>query len=109
MTACAVCRCENDEADRRCLSCGLPNDPKIEPAVQEAFKDVFPDGKRILWGDFTRAFVLECAPSVLDCRSRKLLRRIVCRRPARSRKPAYSRGRLCSSRELTLCSVPLKK
>src|SRR4051794_9925432 len=28
-----------------CLSCGLPNNPHIEPAVQEAFKDVFPDGK----------------------------------------------------------------
>lgn len=66
-------RVGEDGRGLRCLSCGLPNDPKIAPAVQEAFKDVFPDGKRILWGDFTRAFVLECAPSVLDCRSRKLL------------------------------------
>jgi hypothetical protein len=57
----------------RCLSCGLPNDPHFARAAQEASKDVFPDGKRILWGDFTRAFVLECTPSVLDCRSRKLL------------------------------------
>ncbi|EHN12570.1 WD40 domain protein beta Propeller [Patulibacter medicamentivorans] len=57
----------------RCLTCGLPNEPKIEPAVQEAFKDVFPDGKRILYGDFTKAFVLECAPSVLACDQRTLL------------------------------------
>jgi len=56
-----------------CLSCGLPDHPKVEPAVQEAFKDVFPDGKRILWGNFTEAWVLECAPSVLDCRTKKIL------------------------------------
>lgn len=43
------------------------------PEVQEAFKDVFPDGKRVLWGDFTKAYVLECAPSVLQCDQRKLL------------------------------------
>jgi hypothetical protein len=56
-----------------CLSCGLPNEPKIEPAVQEAFKDVFPDGKRIMWGDFTHLWVLECSPSVVDCAKRTLL------------------------------------
>jgi hypothetical protein len=56
-----------------CLTCTLPDNPKIAPAVQEAFKDVFPDGKRILWGDFTRAFVLECAPSVVKCTTAKLL------------------------------------
>jgi hypothetical protein len=56
-----------------CLTCSLANDPKIAPGVQEAFKDVFPDGKRILWGDFTRAFVLECAPSVLRCTHATLL------------------------------------
>ncbi|HWI72333.1 MAG TPA: hypothetical protein VNT55_10280, partial [Baekduia sp.] len=56
-----------------CLTCSLTNNPKIAPGVQEAFKDVFPDGKRILWGDFTRAFVLECAPSVVTCTTSKLL------------------------------------
>jgi len=52
-----------------CISCDLEDKPEIEPAVQEAFKDVFPDGKRILWGDFEHAWVIECAPSVLDCES----------------------------------------
>jgi hypothetical protein len=66
-------RIGQDGKGLRCLSCGVAGNPHFEPAVQEAFKDVFPDGRRILWGDFTRAFVLECAPSVLDCRSRKLL------------------------------------
>lgn len=56
-----------------CLSCGLPNDPQIKPAAQEAFKDIFPDGRRVLWGDFSRAFVLDCHPSLLRCRSRELL------------------------------------
>ncbi|WP_320673011.1 hypothetical protein [Patulibacter defluvii] len=57
----------------RCLTCGVPNAPKIEPAVQEAFKDVFPDGKRILYGDFTKATVIECAPSVLACDRRTIV------------------------------------
>jgi WD40-like Beta Propeller Repeat len=56
-----------------CLSCGLADKPEIEPAVQEAFKDVFPDGKRILWGDFEHAWVLECTPSVLNCRKQEVL------------------------------------
>ena len=50
-----------------CISCGMDEKPEIEPAVQEAFKDVFPDGRRILWGDFEHAWVVECAPSVLRC------------------------------------------
>lgn len=57
----------------QCISCGLPNDPRIVPAAQEAFKDVFPDGRRVMWGDFERAFVLECSPSVLQCDDRTLL------------------------------------
>lgn len=64
---------KEDGSDLQCISCGLPNDPRIVPAAQEAFKDVFPDGRRVLWGDFERAFVLECAPSVLQCDSRELL------------------------------------
>lgn len=62
-----------DGSGLRCISCGLPNDPRIVPAAQEAFKDVFPDGRRVLWGDFERAFVLECAPSVLQCDERRLM------------------------------------
>jgi hypothetical protein len=58
---------------RDCLSCDLPDEPEIEPAVQEAFKDVFPDGKRIMWGDFEHAWVLECLPSILDCKHRSIL------------------------------------
>lgn len=65
---------EEDGSDLQCITCGLPNDPRVVPAAQEAFKDVFPDGRRVLWGDFERAFVLECAPSVLQCDSRQLLR-----------------------------------
>jgi hypothetical protein len=56
-----------------CLSCDLADKPEIEPAVQEAFKDVFPDGKRVLWGDFEHAWVLECAPSILDCKDADVL------------------------------------
>jgi hypothetical protein len=66
-------RIGDDGKGLACLTCGLRNDPKLEPAAQEAFKDVFPDGKRVLWGDFTRAFVLECTPSVVRCTDRKLL------------------------------------
>jgi hypothetical protein len=62
-----------DGSGLRCISCGLPNDPGFAPAVQEAFKDVFPDGRRVLWGDFERAFILECSPSVLQCDERTLL------------------------------------
>lgn len=62
-----------DGTGLQCISCGLPNDPRIRPAAQEAFKDVFPDGRRVLWGDFERAFILECAPSVLQCDTRTLL------------------------------------
>lgn len=62
-----------DGTGLRCISCGLSNDPRIVPAAQEAFKDVFPDGRRVMWGDFERAFVLECAPSVLQCDSKTLL------------------------------------
>jgi len=64
---------KEDGSELQCISCGLPNDPRIVPAAQEAFKDVFPDGRRVMWGDFERAFVLECAPSVLRCDSKTLL------------------------------------
>ncbi len=64
---------KEDGSELQCISCGLSNDPRIVPAAQEAFKDVFPDGRRVMWGDFERAFVLECAPSVLRCDTKTLL------------------------------------
>jgi hypothetical protein len=62
-----------DGSGLTCLTCGLPNDPHFAQAAQEAFKDVFPDGKRVMFGDFTKVFVLECEPTVLQCTHRALI------------------------------------
>jgi hypothetical protein len=63
----------DDGAGLACLTCDVPGDPHFASAPQEAFKDVFPDGRRVMYGDFTRAFVLECTPSVVRCDERRLL------------------------------------
>jgi hypothetical protein len=57
--------------DARCLSCGLANDP---PSAGEGEITPFPDGRRVFFGSFFQPgastyAVLECSPSVVDCRS----------------------------------------
>lgn len=57
-----------------CLSCGLANDPKVAGIPNLATP--FPDGKRVLFGgdgEPGTTGVLECAPSVVDCRHRQIL------------------------------------
>ncbi|MDQ1464831.1 MAG: hypothetical protein QOC73_1772 [Actinomycetota bacterium] len=63
----------------RCLSCGLANDPN--PDGSTALADLatpFPDGKRVLMEEDAQVVssgmvVLECAPSVVNCKSRQLV------------------------------------
>ncbi len=58
-----------------CLSCGLANDPTSQG---EGEITPFPDGKRVFFGSFfqpgSSAYgVLECRPSVADCKTARVL------------------------------------
>jgi hypothetical protein len=58
-----------------CLSCGVANSPR---SPGEDLATPFPDGKRIFFGGYVQPgpaemAVLECTPSVVDCKSRKIL------------------------------------
>ena len=58
-----------------CLSCGLANDPTSQG---EGEITPFPDGKRVFFGSFfqpgSSAYgVLECSPSVADCKAARVL------------------------------------
>jgi hypothetical protein len=58
-----------------CLSCGLAHDPKV--AGIPNLVSPFPDGKRLLFGGDGEpgpTGVLECAPRVVECRHRQILR-----------------------------------
>lgn len=60
-----------DGKGARCLSCGVANDPR---AQGEGEITPFPDGKRVFFGSFFQPgastyAVLDCSPSVVDCRS----------------------------------------
>jgi hypothetical protein len=64
-----------DGSGAHCLSCGLPNDPS---ALGEGEITPFPDGRRVFFGGFFQPgtsmyAVLECSPSVIDCRSAGIL------------------------------------
>ena len=52
MTACAVCRCENEEEDSRCLRCGLPLRGARVPS------DALPAGASLAGGRFVIEEVL---------------------------------------------------
>jgi hypothetical protein len=57
-----------------CLSCGLADDPKVAGIPNLATP--FPDGKRVLFGGDGEpgpTGVLECAPSLVECRHRQIL------------------------------------
>jgi hypothetical protein len=59
----------------RCLSCGVTNSPR---SPGEELATPFPDGKRVFFGGYVQPgpaqmAVLECTPSVVDCRSAKIL------------------------------------
>ena len=59
----------------RCLSCGLANDPTSKG---EGEITPFPDGKRVFFGSFfqpgaSHYGVLECSPSVVDCKHASVL------------------------------------
>jgi hypothetical protein len=59
----------------RCLSCGLRNDPR---SPGEELATPFPDGKRVFFGGYVQPgpaqmAVLECRPSVANCKSAKIL------------------------------------
>jgi hypothetical protein len=59
----------------RCLSCGVANSPR---SPGEDLATPFPDGKRVFFGGYVQPgpaemAVLECSPSVVDCRTRKIL------------------------------------
>ncbi|MCW2992691.1 MAG: hypothetical protein JWQ18_186 [Conexibacter sp.] len=58
-----------------CLSCGVKNSPR---SPGEDLATPFPDGKRIFFGGYVQPgpaqmAVLECTPSVADCKSKKIL------------------------------------
>lgn len=63
----------------RCLSCGLANNPNPDGSVALALLATpFPDGKRVLMEEDAQVVssgmvVLECTPSVVDCKSRQLV------------------------------------
>jgi hypothetical protein len=66
----------------RCLTCALANDPNPEGSAGSAglatLATPFPDGKRVLIEEDAQVassglVVLECSPSVVDCRSRQLV------------------------------------
>lgn len=64
-----------DGGGARCLSCGLANDPG---STGEGEITPFADGKRVFFGSFAQPGasqygVLECSPSVADCRSASIL------------------------------------
>ncbi|WP_029923037.1 TolB family protein [Nevskia soli] len=64
-----------DGGGAHCLSCGLVNDPTSKG---EGEITPFPDGKRVFFGSFNQPGssqygVLECSPSVADCRSASIL------------------------------------
>jgi hypothetical protein len=59
-----------------CLSCGLANDPKLPDAAYLATP--FPDGKRVfidedLQPPLSKMAVLECTPSLINCKTRTML------------------------------------
>src|SRR4030081_522485 len=59
----------------KCLSCGVANSPQ---SPGENLATPFPDGKRVFFGGYVQPgpaqmAVLECAPSVASCKSRKIL------------------------------------
>jgi hypothetical protein len=59
----------------KCLSCGVANSPR---SPGENLATPFPDGKRVFFGGYvqpgpSQMAVLECAPSVADCKSAKIL------------------------------------
>ncbi|MCW2984942.1 MAG: hypothetical protein JWR63_2512 [Conexibacter sp.] len=58
-----------------CLSCGVANSPR---SPGEDLATPFPDGKRVFFGGYVQPgpaemAVLECRPSVADCRTKKIL------------------------------------
>jgi hypothetical protein len=58
-----------------CLSCGVANSPRSRG---ESLATPFPDGRRVFFGGYVQPgpadmAVLECTPSVVDCRSKKIL------------------------------------
>jgi hypothetical protein len=63
----------------RCLTCGLAGRPRIDDPYQLAtLLTPFPDGRRVLLEQdnqvaTTQLAVLECTPSVADCRTRRLV------------------------------------
>jgi hypothetical protein len=61
--------------DVSCLSCGEANSPR---SPGEDLATPFPDGKRVFFGGYKQPgagqmAVLECAPSVIDCKTKKVL------------------------------------
>jgi hypothetical protein len=59
-----------------CLTCGVANDPKLSDSAD--LETSFPDGKRVLIEEDiqpgkSNLAVLECQPSVADCRSEQIL------------------------------------
>jgi hypothetical protein len=59
----------------KCLSCGVANSPR---SPGENLATPFPDGKRVFFGGYvqpgpSQMAVLECTPSVVDCKSAKIL------------------------------------
>lgn len=59
--------------DPHCLSCGLASQPTLSPSEQEGFATEFPDRRRVFFGAANSVAVLECRPSVIDCRRRRIL------------------------------------
>jgi hypothetical protein len=64
-----------DGRDTHCLTCGVANDPG---AQGEGEVTPFPDGKRVFFGSFFQPGastygVLECSPSVVDCKNASVL------------------------------------
>jgi hypothetical protein len=58
----------------RCLSCGLANDPTLSGSGVAELASPFPDGKRVLMEQdiqppTSKLAVLECEPSLIDCKS----------------------------------------
>jgi hypothetical protein len=51
-----------------CITCGLSNEPLVGEAEQPGLIQPFPDGKRVMYGPYGVPTVLECTPTVVNCK-----------------------------------------
>lgn len=59
-----------DGKGAHCLSCST-DEPLVGEAEQPGVVQPFPDGKRVFYGPYGDPRILQCTPTVLDCRTSK--------------------------------------